>query len=92
MSICFTMDRHTSPCEGSSGVVGSPLMPNTARTVSPTGLRARPNRITVGVPWPGMDAPEVSMTWVRSIWGKNSSISFFPNSRFINELVVIMPM
>ena len=70
MSICLTMDCQTNPCEASSGVLGSPLMPSTARTVSPTGLRLRPNRMTVGVPWPGMYAPDVSMTCVRSIFGK----------------------
>ena len=53
--------------------------------------RWRPNRMTVGVPWPGIYAPEVSMTCVRSMRGKNSSISFLPNSRFMNELAVIMP-
>ena len=52
----------------------------------------RPNRITVGVPWPGMYAPDVSITWVRSSRGKNSSISFLPNSRFMNELAVIWPV
>ena len=31
------------------------------------------------------------MTCVRSIVGKNSSISFLPNSRFMNELAVIIP-
>ena len=62
MSICFTMDCQTSPFAGSTGVAGSPLIPNTARTVVSTGLRDRPNRMTVGVPWPGMYAPDVSMT------------------------------
>ena len=38
-----------------------------------------------------MYAPDVSMTCVRSIFGKNSSISFLPNSRFMNELAVICP-
>ena len=37
-----------------TGVRGSPLMPITVRTPSPTGGRCRPNRITVGVPCPGM--------------------------------------
>ena len=31
------------------------------------------------------------MTCVRSTFGKNSSISFLPNSRFMNELAVIIP-
>jgi hypothetical protein len=63
------MDCQTTPCEASSGVLGSPLMPNTARTVSPIGLRLRPNKTTVDVVWPGIYAPEVSMTCVRSILG-----------------------
>jgi hypothetical protein len=58
-----TIDRHTCPCTGSAGVLGSPRMPSTARTVWPNGGRSRPNRTTVGVPWAGMYAPEVSMTW-----------------------------
>ena len=53
-SICFKIDCQTKPLEGSSGVARFPLIPKTARTVSPTGLRFRPKRITVGVPWPGM--------------------------------------
>ena len=28
--------------------------PITARTIAPTGARFRPNRIAVGMPWPGM--------------------------------------
>ena len=57
-----------------------------------TGLRFRPNRITVGVPWPGMYAPLVSMTCVRSTVGKYSSMSFLPNSRFMKLLEVIWPV
>ena len=85
------MDCHTSPHAGSTGVEGSPRTPITVRTASPTGARWRPRRITVGVPCPGMYAPDVSITWVRSTRGRNDSISFFPNSRFMNELAVINP-
>ena len=53
-SICATMADQTTPCAGSSGVLGSPLMPMTVRTASSRGARWRPNRITVGVPCPGM--------------------------------------
>jgi glycine/D-amino acid oxidase-like deaminating enzyme len=76
---------------GWSGREGSPRMPMTARTVEATGRRLRPNRITVGVPWPGMYAPLVSITAVRSWAGTHSSMSFLPNSRFMNELAVIIP-
>ena len=44
MSICLTIDCQTSPCEGSLGVLGSPLIPSTARTVSLLGGRLRPNK------------------------------------------------
>ena len=46
------------PLAGSSGVLGSPLMPSTARTVSSDGFAAAPEQDHVGVPWPGMYAPE----------------------------------
>ena len=52
---------------------------------------SRPNRITVGVPCPGMYAPDVSSTWVRSIFDRKSSISGRPNSRFMNELDTSRP-
>ena len=39
-----------------------------------------------------MYAPDVSTTWVRSTVGtERFSISFFPNSRFMNEFAVISP-
>ena len=49
-----------------AGCDGSPRMPSTVRTVAARrrSLR-RPTRMTVGVPWPGMYAPEVSMTSVK---------------------------
>ena len=53
---------------------------------------ARPKRITVGVPWPGINAPLVSMTCVKSIVGINCVINFLPNSRLIKELAVICPV
>ena len=53
-SICVTIADQTSPFAASSGIAGSPRMPITARTLRSTGRRCRPNRITVGVPWPGM--------------------------------------
>ena len=90
-SICSTIADQTRPRAGSSGVAGSPRTPSTARTRSATGGRLRPNRITVGVPWPGMYAPEASTTWVRSRRGRKPSISLRPNSRFMNELAVISP-
>ena len=52
-SICATIADQTRPAAGSSGVDGSPRTPITVRTVPATGGRGRPNRITVGVPWPG---------------------------------------
>ena len=91
MPTCSTIADQTSPFDGSDGVSDSPRMPMTVRTTSPIGARCRPRRITVGVPWPGMYAPDVSSTWVRSTLGKNDSISFFPNSRFMNEFAVINP-
>ena len=33
-SICFKMDCQTNPCDGLAGVLGSPLIPSTALTVS----------------------------------------------------------
>ena len=53
-SIWSTMALQTQPRAGSSGVLGSPLMPITVRTAASIGLRWRPKRMTVGVPWPGM--------------------------------------
>ena len=72
-------------------MLGSPRMPMTARIVLATGFRFLTNRITVGVPWPGMYAPLVSMTWVRSTVGRYCSMSFLPNSRFMKLLAVIWP-
>ncbi len=87
-----TISVQTSPFAGSSGGLGSPRIPITARTVSPSGFRPRIRRITVGVPCPGMYAPDVSRTCVRSHFGRNSSTSFDPNSRFMNEFETMAPI
>src|SRR5262249_30407692 len=66
LSTWDTIARHTMPRLGSPGRPGSPWMPMTARTVPARFLlEFRPTRITVGVPWPGMYAPDVSMTSVK---------------------------
>ena len=49
-SICFTIAVQTGPFAGSVGVVCSPLIPMTVRTVWATGGWCLPKRITVGVP------------------------------------------
>ena len=59
------------------------------RTVRKIGAWLRPTMITVGVPWPGMYALDVSATSRRSCLTRNSVTSFVPNSRFMNELLVI---
>ncbi|NIL92801.1 hypothetical protein RhoFasSB10_05165 [Rhodococcus fascians] len=59
--------------------------------VSLVGVVLRPVMMTVGVPWPGIYAPEVSMMSLRSTVGRNSSMSLVPNSRFMKELEVICP-
>ena len=69
-SICSLIAVQTRPCAGSGGVDGSPVIPKTARTAPITGCLLRPKRITVGVPCPGMYAPAVSTTCVRSTCGR----------------------
>lgn len=86
-----TISVQTSLFAGSSGGVGSPRIPITARTVSPSGFRPRIRSITVGVPCPGMKAPDVSRTCVRSHFGRNSSTSFVPNSLFMKAFETIAP-
>ena len=49
-----TIADHTSPRLGLQALPVRLECPSTARTVSWTGVRLRPNKITVGVPWPGM--------------------------------------
>ena len=61
----------------------------TTRTVSVVGGRLRAKRITVGVPWPGMYAPDVSTTLVMSKRGSTFSTSARPCSRFMKALLVI---
>src|SRR5688572_27951919 len=85
------MAAHTKPFGGSDEVVGSPRIPMTVRIVDSTGRWLRPSNITVGVPCPGMWAPDVSMTWVRYQDGMSFSIRFLPDSRFMKEFVVIIP-
>jgi len=69
--------------------------------VGVVGRLGRPIRMTVGVPWPGMKAPDVSITSSRSTGlsrvlltsfpARNTSITFLPNSRFMKLLLVIWP-
>ena len=84
--------RPDQPLAGSSGVVGSPRMPITARIVSADGLAVaaeqdhRRRAVAGDVGPAGVD--HVGQV---DLCGKNSSISFLPNSRFMNELAVIWP-
>lgn len=92
----FTGSAEFNPTDGSYAVsvgvgIGSPRIPITALTVSPTGRRPRASRITVGVPCPGMYAPDVLRTCVRSQRGRNSSTSLLPNSRFMKAFETIAP-
>ena len=84
--------RQTMPLAAFSGSPGSPRMPSTARTVDPTGaLVAADDDDGWRADGLGCRPPEVSATSRRSWWTRNSSISLVPNSRFMNELLVIWP-
>ena len=90
-SICPTMADQTSPCAGSSGVLGSPLMPITVRTAVAhwRAVAAEQDHRRRAVP---RDVgAEVSMTCVRSSRGSTCSMSLLPNSRFMKLLAVISP-
>src|ERR1019366_4655216 len=50
------------------------------------------NRIAVGVPWPGRFRPLRSITWVRSLQHKTSSISLLPNDLVIKAFDTIIPI
>ena len=88
-----TIDVQTRPFAGSSGWPGSPRIPSTALTVLPTRrLRAadedhRRRAVPGDVGTGGVDDERAGPASLR-----NSSISFGPNSRFMNEFEVICPV
>ena len=79
------------PCAGSSGVVGLPLDPHDGADGIAHRRRLRPKQDHGG----RAVARDVGAGGVDDVGeihsGKNSSISFLPNSRFMKELAVIMP-
>ena len=93
-----TISVHTRPFAGSAGWPGSPRTPRTARTVSPTGRRRRPTEDDHGrgavagdVGTRGVDDVGEVDRVAQVVPAKRSSMSFLPNSRFMNELEVICP-